>query len=149
MTHVTRRTLLVGLAALPLAKFANAGAWRVSKNKAGIAMQGYDSHAYWVVNAARAGTSEFSVEWRGVPWHFASAEDAKMFRADPAKFEPQFGGFCTRAMSLNKVVNGDPEVWRIHTDKLYLFARPVGRDVFDKGEDAMIAKAQVNWDKRA
>lgn len=151
MTHLTRRTFLAtaaAFAAMPFAHFAHAATAHVATNRRGVAMQGYDSHAYWTVDAAREGQSEFTVEWRGVPWHFASAEDADMFRADPEAFEPQFGGFCTRAMSLKKVVDGDPEVWRIHSGKLYLFARPVGRDYFDKGEDAMIIKAQKFWDAR-
>jgi len=149
MIHLTRRAVLRCLAAtttLPFASVASAASNRVATNLWGIAIQGYDTHAYWTVNAAREGNSDFEVEWRGVPWYFASAEDAEMFRATPEAFEPQFGGFCARAMSLKKVVDGDPEVWRIHKSKLYLFARPVGRDYFDKGEDAMIAKAQAHWD---
>jgi len=150
-SNVTRRTVLGTLAAWPFMHFAqsaHAGAWRVSKNKDGIAMQGYDSHAYWTIAAPRAGSASHTVQWRGTPWHFATAADAAAFKANPAAYEPQFGGFCTRAMSFNKVVNGDPEVWRIYQDKLYLFAAPMGGTKFDAGQDAMIAKAQTNWDKR-
>ena len=151
ITHVTRsaltrRSVIGGLAALPLVGAAHASPYRVATNRAGVAMQGYDTHAYWSIHAAREGSSDFVVEWRGKPWHFATAEDAEMFRANPIAFEPQFGGFCARAMSLKKVVDGDPEVWRIYKDKLYLFARPVGRTYFDKGQDEMIAKAQAFWD---
>jgi YHS domain-containing protein len=146
MTHLSRRALLGALAALPVAGIAQAAPNRVATNRSGIAMQGYDAHAYWTINAAREGNSEFMVEWRGKPWHFASAKDAEMFKADPLAYEPQFGGFCTRAMSFKKIVDGDPEVWRIHKGKLYLFARPVGGEYFDKGQDAMIAKAQLHWD---
>lgn len=148
-SSITRRAVLATLASVPFVTFAQAGAWRVSKNKDGIAMQGYDSHAYWTIAAPRTGSASHTVEWRGTPWHFATAADAAAFKADPAAFEPQFGGFCTRAMSFNKVVNGDPEVWRIYQGKLYLFAAPVGGKKFDKGQDAMIAKAQTNWDKRS
>lgn len=149
MPHLSRRTLIAALLALPLARLGHAGAWRVSKNRDGIAMQGYDTHAYWTAGQARVGTSDHTVDWRGTPWHFATAQDAATFAADPAAFEPQFGGFCTRAMSFDKVVNGDPEVWRIYDGKLYLFAKPIGGTKFDEGQDAMIAKAQSNWDKRA
>jgi YHS domain-containing protein len=146
MTHLPRRAVLAALASLPFASAAYASPNRVATNRAGIAMQGYDTHAYWTINAAREGDADYVVEWRGTPWHFASAEDAEQFRADPAAYEPQFGGFCTRAMSFKKIVDGDPEVWRIHQGKLYLFARPVGGTYFDKGQDAMIAKAQAYWD---
>ncbi len=149
MSYLSRRALLgnlAALAALPFAKIANAANNRVATNRRGIAMQGYDTHAYWTIADAREGNADYVVEWRGVPWHFASAEDAETFAASPEAFEPQFGGFCTRAMSLRKVVDGDPNVWRLHKGKLYLFARPVGGTYFDKGQDAMIAKAQLHWD---
>jgi len=92
------------------------------------------------------GADGFTVNWRGVPWHFANAQEAAMFQADPESFAPQFGGFCTRAMSLKKVVDGDPKVWRIFENRLYLFARPVGGRHFDKGQAEMILKAQAHWD---
>lgn len=118
----------------------------ISTNRAGVAIRGYDTRAYWSASEARVGAETYVVEWQGVPWRFESQGEADAFAADPARYAPKFGGFCTRAMSLKKVVNGDPEVWRIYEDGLYLFARPVGRDYFDKGEAAMIAKAQAHWD---
>ncbi|MBD3662741.1 YHS domain-containing (seleno)protein [Sulfitobacter aestuariivivens] len=146
MTTLTRRTVLTAMMTLPFAHLARAASDRVSVGRNGIAMQGYDTHAYWITQSARPGSEAFVVQWRGVPWHFATAQDAEIFRADPDAYAPGFGAFCTRAMSLGKVVDGDPEVWRIHKDKLYLFARPIGGKHFDKGPEAMIAKAQKFWD---
>lgn len=148
MSRITRRvfsTSALALCAAPVS-FAFGTPYRVSTNREGIAMQGYDSHAYWTIGAPREGDAKFTVEWRGKPWHFATAEDAASFQENPIAFEPQFGAYCTRAMSLKKVVDADPEVWRIHGDKLYLFAKPVGGTFFDKGQDAMIAKAQTHWE---
>ncbi len=149
MPALTRRSFLylcTGAAAVVLFRPAVAATMRVATNRAGVAIQGYDTHAYWAHAAARLGQESFTVEWKGVPWHFTTQEDGDQFLADPDSFAPQFGGFCTRAMSLKTVVDGDPEVWRIFEGKLYLFARLVGRDYFDKGEAAMIAAAQVYWD---
>ncbi|SHH43346.1 hypothetical protein SAMN05444003_3184 [Cognatiyoonia sediminum] len=44
-------------------------------------------------------------------------------------------------MSFKRTVPADPEVWRIHNGKLYMFARPVGGTKFDESPEAMIAKA--------
>lgn len=129
-------------ATLPL----RANTARVSVNGKGIAIDGYDTTAYWSDGAPRYGLSAHVVNWNGTDWHFTSAKDAEAFDAKPESFAPQFGGFCTRAMSFKKIVNGDPEVWRIYQGKLYLFARPVGGEKFDEGQDAMIAKAQAYWD---
>ncbi len=119
---------------------------RISKTRSGVAIKGFDTTAYFEKGAPAKGAAANVVEWKGAKWQFASAEEAAMFKANPTAFAPQFGGHCTRAMSIRKVVPGDPKVWRIRGDKLYLFYAPVGRDLFDKGPDEMIAKAQVYWD---
>jgi len=119
---------------------------RIAKTN-GTAIKGYDTTAYFRLGAPQKGSTSTVVEWKGAKWRFATAADAETFRANPEGYSPKFGGFCTRAMSKGIVVKGDPEVWRIHGQHLYLFARPVGGEYFDKGEDAMIAKAQANWDK--
>ena len=148
MTAFTRRTAfkLAAIALFAPLSGLRAGGLHVAVDGRGIALDGYDTTAYWQHGAAVVGLAEYAAAWRGVPWHFATAEDAEMFTADPSKYAPQFGGFCTRAMSFKKVVNGDPEVWRIYQGKLYLFAKPVGGEKFDEGPDAMIAKAQTYWD---
>ncbi len=119
---------------------------RVAMNGQGVAIDGYDTTAYWITGSPRLGQSAQTVEWSGSTWHFTSEKDAATFAASPQDYAPQFGGFCTRAMSFKKIVNGDPEVWRIYQGKLYLFAQPVGGRKFDEGQDAMIAKAQAYWD---
>lgn len=149
MPALSRRTfcgllLFAGLG--PGLRPALAASTRVSTDDAGNAIQGYDTRAYWVADVARSGSDSFVVTWRGATWRFGTQAEADQFAAAPASYAPQFGGFCTRAMSLKKVVDGDPEVWRIFEGKLYLFARPVGLQVFNKGEAEMIAKAQAHWD---
>lgn len=149
MVVLTRRkALLLGGATLAHSALpAFAAAARIATNKAGTAIDGYDTTAYWRNGAAKSGSATHSAQWHGTPWHFSDAETAALFQAAPEKYAPQFGGFCTRAMSFGKVVNGDPEVWRIYQGKLYLFAQPVGGEKFDEGQDPMIDKAQAKWDK--
>ncbi|QUJ77099.1 YHS domain protein [Sulfitobacter albidus] len=138
--------LLTGAAgALPATAFAG-GTKPVALNADGAALDGYDTRAYWTVAQATDGTDAHVVDWNGAAWRFASAADAEAFAAAPERFAPQFGGFCTRAMSFGKEVNGDPQVWRIFEDRLYVFAKPVGGRKFDGAEAAMIAKAQAHWD---
>lgn len=144
----TRRDLLiasvfVGGVSLALPSFAKG---RISKDTAtGAAIRGYDTTAYFLKNAATAGSEVYAIVWKGATWRFASQEDADLFAASPESYAPQFGGYCTRAASFKKLVPADPEVWCIHGNKLYMFARPVGGTKFDEGADAMIEKAQAFW----
>jgi len=119
---------------------------RFSQNKKKQALKGYDTTAYFQSGKPVNGKSETTVKWKGAVWRFASQEDANLFRADPEAYAPQFGGYCTRAMSLGREVPGNPKVWRIHKGKLHVFFAKQGGVFFDKGEDAMIKKAQAHWD---
>jgi len=133
-------------AALQPVGSVSAASNRIATNDSGVAIDGYDTTAYWRAARSLSGNQRHKVMWQGTPWHFATAEDAAKFEANPQNFAPKFGGFCTRALSFQKVVNGDPEVWRIYQGNLYLFAQPVGGRRFDQAQDAMIAKAQAYWD---
>ncbi len=144
-----KRREMMALSIIGAASFAAFPSYakdRISKTRSGVAIKGFDTTAYFEKGGPAKGAAAHVVEWKGAKWQFATAQEAAMFKADPTAFAPQFGGHCTRAMSIRKVVPGDPKVWRIRGDKLYLFYAPVGRDLFDKGADAMIAKAQAYWD---
>lgn len=144
---MSRRVVVSALAGFVIVRPAFARGPGVSKDARGAAIQGFDTRAYWREGAARPGDPSVVVDWQGAAWHFGSAEEAARFAENPAAFAPRFGGFCTRAMSFKKVVDGDPEVWRIFEGGLYLFARPVGGRAFDKGQIEMIRKAQAHWER--
>lgn len=150
-TNLSRRSALSACLSFAASIILSGPAWaktirRFSLSKDGFALKGYDATAYFEIEAAADGNDASTVEWKGAQWRFASAAEAALFRAAPGRYAPHFGGYCTRAMSLKKEVPGDPEVWRIHKDKLYVFFAPRGGKVFDKEKDAMIALAQVHWD---
>ena len=136
---------LPALMAIPSVVFAKAIS-RFSLSKTGHALDGYDTTAYFSAGVATDGTDAMTVNWKGAMWRFANQEDAALFQANPEAYAPQFGGYCTRAMSLNREVPGDPEVWRIHDGKLYVFFASRGGRFFDRGPDEMIALAQIHWD---
>lgn len=119
---------------------------RFSLSANGQALKGYDTTAYFKTNKPAKGSDASTVVWKGATWRFASEADAARFKADPDAYAPQFGGYCTRAMSLGKEVPGDPEVWRIHNGNLHVFFAPRGGTAFDKGPDAMIKRAQAHWE---
>ncbi len=147
---ITRRTALIGAlgtGVLLSGGPAFAGTPRFATAKSSnLGLQGYDTTGYFRANMARPGSDAHTVDWRGVTWRFESEEDAALFLQRPDYYAPQFGGYCTRAMSRQRLRLGDPEVWRIHNDKLYVFFRPVGGEKFDEDPDTMIAAAQAYWE---
>ena len=65
----------------------------------GVAIKGYDTVAYFTDGKAMKGSEEFAYDWLGTPWYFANAEHRDLFKADPAKYAPQYGGYCTGGMA--------------------------------------------------
>ena len=124
----SRRDLLVAslfVSGVSLALPAFARGLIAKDSATGAAIKGYDTTAYFIKGAAAKGTEIHSVSWKGATWRFLTQDEADLFAANPESYAPQFGGYCTRAMSFKKLVPADPEVWRIHAKKLYMFARPL------------------------
>lgn len=92
----------------------------VNTDEQGIALHGYDPVAYFTVGAPTKGNASFIAKYEGASYFFASAENLQKFKANPAAFAPQFGGFCAMGVALEKKLDGDPAVWKIVDGKLYL-----------------------------
>jgi YHS domain-containing protein len=71
------------------------------------ALRGYDPVAYFTEANPTKGTREFTFNYQGAVWHFASDESLKRFKSDPEKFMPQFGGYC--AFGMNRGYKADTE----------------------------------------
>ena len=86
----------------------------------GVAIKGYDTVAYFTDHRPVKGSREFTHEWNGAVWQFASAEHRDQFARDPGKFAPQYGGYCAWAVAHNDTAGIDPSAWKIVDGKLYL-----------------------------
>lgn len=90
------------------------------------AVGGYDTVAYFTEGKPVKGSKDFTTKYMGAEWRFASQENLNLFLADPAKYAPQYGGYCAWAMggadngTRGFTAKGDPEVWKIVDSKLYL-----------------------------
>ena len=65
----------------------------VNTDSQGLAIQGYDPVAYFVQGKALRGMEEFTYQWMGAEWRFTSVEHLDLFRANPEKYAPQYGGY--------------------------------------------------------
>ena len=87
----------------------------------GVVIDGYDAVAYFTMGHAVKGSENFSADWLGGKWLFASDEHRTLFLADPTNYVPQFGGYCSSGTSPASHSDVDPEAWQIVDNKLYLF----------------------------
>lgn len=81
---------------------------------------GYDVVAYHTVGEPTKGSAAFITNYQGADWHFATAENLKMFVADPAKYAPAYGGWCAAGARKGKKVPVMADLWAIVDGQLYL-----------------------------
>ena len=120
-------------------------------NKKGVAIQGYDPVAYFKQGKAIEGSSNNAVVNGTVTYYFSSVENKEEFKKDPAKYEPQYGGWCAYAMGNDgSKVDVDPETFKIINGKLFLFYNRFFNNTlktWNKDEANLHTKADVNWKK--
>jgi len=120
-------------------------------NKAGIAIDGYDPVAYFNQSKAIEGKKEWSVTIDGANYLFSNPQNATLFKADPSKYQPQYGGWCAYAMgATGEKVEVDPETFKVLNGKLYLFYNKFFNNTlksWNKDEANLKQKADANWQK--
>ena len=117
----------------------------VNKTKDGLALQGYDPVAYFTDNKAIEGTPKFRSRYKGAIYQFASADHKAMFDAAPAKYEPQFGGYCGYAASINRLSPIDPKIFQVLDGRLVLQHNEKAWKLWNEDVPANLAKADTNW----
>ena len=117
----------------------------VNKGSAGLALRGYDAVAYFKEGAAAEGRAEFAHEWNGARWLFKSAENRGAFAREPEAYAPQYGGYCSYAISRGYTADGDPQAWKIVGGRLYLNYNVEVRRLWEQDEPDNIRKGEANW----
>lgn len=117
----------------------------VNKTKDGVALQGYDAVAYFTDNKAVEGSPKFRSRYKGATYQFASEQHKAMFDAAPAKYEPQFGGYCGYAASINRLSPIDPKIFQVLDGRLVLQHNQKAWNLWNEDVPANLAKADANW----
>lgn len=113
----------------------------------GVAVGGYDAVAYFVDGKPVKGRQDIALEHGGATWRFATAANRDTFKAEPAKYVPQYGGYCAWAVSQGYTAKGDPNAWTVAGGKLYLNYDKSVQSTWEKDIPGHVGKADVNWPK--
>jgi hypothetical protein len=117
----------------------------VNKTAEGLALRGYDAVAYFREGKAVQGREEFRHDWNGARWLFATAESRDLFARGPESYAPQYGGYCSWAVSHGYTADGDPEAWKVVHGKLYLNYNREVREMWEQDIPGFIAAGDRNW----
>ena len=84
------------------------------------AILGYDTVAYFTDGKPVKGQDKLVAEYMGAKWLFASQAHLDAFKAEPAKYAPQYGGYCAYGVSQDNLVSIEPDKFKVLDGKLYL-----------------------------
>lgn len=110
-----------------------------------VAVGGYDPVAYFTEGRPVRGERRFSMRHQGYEYRFSSAAHLAAFRNDPARYLPQYGGYCAWAISEGYTAAGNPNHWRIVDGKLYLNYNAEIQTRWERDIPGHISRANGNW----
>jgi YHS domain-containing protein len=84
------------------------------------AINGYDTVAYFTAGKPVMGKDAFVAEWMGAKWKFASQANLELFKGNPEKYAPQYGGYCAFGVAQGYLVKVEPDQFTVLDGKLYL-----------------------------
>jgi hypothetical protein len=111
----------------------------------GLAINGYDPVAYFTDRTPRLGKDELEHTLEGVVWRFRNEGNRAAFAADPDVYMPRFGGYDPIGVGRGVGVPGDPRIWLVIEQRLYLFYTAEARDIFIADAQEARAAADSNW----
>ena len=113
----------------------------------GVGAHGYDPVAFFTQGKAVKGASQWQSVYGGAKYYFQSSAARDLFDKDPAKYAPQYGGYCAMAMTMGKLEDVDPNYFVVHGDKLLLQRNEKAYMMFSKDPEGNHKKADQNWAK--
>ena len=125
--------------------FKATNGYLVNLDDKGIIIGGYDPVAYFTDNKPVKGSEQYTAQFEGATYWFASEEHKNLFTSDPKKYAPQYGAFCGYAVSLGKLRPVDPTIFQIEDGRLILQHTQEAYDLFNKALKENTVKADKNW----
>jgi hypothetical protein len=101
-----------------------------------VMLLGYDPVAYFTEGKPVRGdrANQVSLGSAQAPPHriyyFSSAANKALFVQDPAKYEPQYGGFCSSGAAFALKLGSDPTAWQIYEGRLFIFGDVLGYEAW-------------------
>jgi hypothetical protein len=111
----------------------------------GLAIDGYDPVAFFTDGTPLPGSSAFELRHAGVVWRFRNVGNRAAFAERPDIYMPRYGGYDPVAVARGVAVAGEPNVWIIVGQRLFLFYDPADRQKFTGDPVHVIATADRKW----
>jgi YHS domain-containing protein len=119
----------------------------VNVDAQGVGAHGYDPVAFFTEGKALKGAPQWQSNYGGAIYYFQSSANRDVFDKEPAKYAPQYGGYCAMALTIGKLEDVDPNYFLVHEGKLLLQRNEKAHMMFSKDPEGNHRKADENWAK--
>jgi YHS domain-containing protein len=110
-----------------------------------LMLLGYDPVAYFTDGKPVRGKHTLAAAAGGRTYYFATPEHRATFVAAPARYEPQYGGFCSNGAPYAVKLGSDPTQFEIRDGRLFIFGDVIGHEFWLLGEKQNVAHADQLW----
>ena len=110
-----------------------------------LMLLGFDPVAYFTDGKPVRGTHTLAASHEGRTYYFATPEHREAFRTAPAKYEPQYGGFCSDGAPYAVKLGSDPTQFEIRDGRLFIFGDIIGHEFWLLDERGNVAHADQVW----
>jgi hypothetical protein len=124
---------------------ASAGERIVADWHTGLAIDGYDPVAFFTDGKPLLGSPDLELRKGDVVWRFTNVGNRAAFAAAPNVYMPQFGGYDPVGVARGLAIAGNPNVWMIQGQRLFLFYDGARRQKFASDPSRLTASAERKW----
>ncbi len=144
MTLSKRLSTLLGTVLLGLSALVFAG-HDTDTDSNDVVLAGHDAVAYFTQGKPVKGSADYTAVYNGAIYRFSSVENRDSFRENPARYAPQYGGFCAYGMTFGKKFEVDGKAFEIVDGKLYVNKNQDVYKAWVKDIPKHISEANAQW----
>jgi len=116
--------------------------------KKGYVAEGFDVVSYFTNKKPIEGSKKHQTKIDGAKFKFSSAKNLELFKLNPTKYIPQYGGYCAYAIAAKRTkMYIDAEAYEIRDGKLYLFYNSFFSNKLDDWKAGNTKNLQTKGDK--
>ena len=136
---------ITGLMGLLLASFGLVAGVETATDDNEVILAGHDAVAYFTEGKPVKGDARFTAQHDGAVYRFASADNRDLFRANPEKYAPAYGGWCALGTSFGKKFEVDGKAFEIVEGRLYVNKNLDVYKTWRKDIPGNVLKAEGHW----
>jgi len=125
-------------------------AHKYSSSDEEIAFGGYDLVSYFDDSPAK-GIEKYQYEYDGLTLYFSTYRNYLIFKKEPLKYMPAYGGWCATAVAGDILTKPDYSMFKIQEEKLLFFEVKAffnGKTYWEKNPEANVLVADKKYQKK-